>query len=653
MKKHSSQPELNNNESRKQQRNLTRFHGDAAVSAVEDAAISYQSPSIIAAGANAQTVSILATVVNLCLSLLCLKAPTLIEKLGLTKKGAMKLAFTNMLTWIPLVIAFMLSYLGVTPMWIAMLWLINIMPAMLVSFQKDNWLSNLVPDRSMGKYLGHRLAIKSGVYLAAFFALGYMMDKMGQNNLTSFGYVFLLAVVVTFIDFLIFTFMHDPKKEAEAVKEETPKEKFGLFDFVGDLEQKKLDKFILFTSLINVSVGISAPFFAVYMLKEQNFTYLSYTIVVSVEFLARVVSGPFWGKFADKKGNIKVLNIVSRIVPVIPICWLFSSNIAYLACIQMVSGICWGAFDLSTQSYLYKVAPPQRKLRYIVYTRSLMLFSSAIGGIAGSILVKYVFSTFGSKLLSVFMISGFMRAIVVMFLMPKLIDLAVNYGIPYGQKINLALVKKAKMSMQGLFYHVPEPEAVPVHANVIEGKVHKRNHVMEQKMAEAQAAKKELAALTEVVKTDKQRRNWAIEKRAEKTAVAVVAAKKTEPEATQIPELQNAVRRNWVVKTKLETEKKETAPPIKVTPSRRPWFGDSEIFDNYRAKVPVMAATGNSMTSEVSATRGGLFYNDEGWARYKEESAQAVIKERQAAKAAARPRKSAFIESSYPWRNTY
>jgi hypothetical protein len=41
------QTEQNNNkDNRNQQRNLARFHGDAAVSAVEDAAIGYQSPSI-------------------------------------------------------------------------------------------------------------------------------------------------------------------------------------------------------------------------------------------------------------------------------------------------------------------------------------------------------------------------------------------------------------------------------------------------------------------------------------------------------------------------------------------------------------------------------------------------------------------------------
>lgn len=515
---------------------------------------------------------------------------------------------------------------------------------MLLSFQKDNWLSDIIPGRIQGKYLGQRLAIKSLFYLAAFFMFGYLMDSMGEKNLVSFGLVFLIATAATVTYSLIFSKMYDPaKREAIPVKEAAPKIKFSLFDYVGDLKEKKLDKFVLFTALINISIGLSAPLYAVYMLQEQNFSYMSYTIIVSVEFLARIVSGPFWGKFADKEGNIKVLKIVSRIVPALPLCWLFSTNIGYLAFVQILSGICWGAFDLSTQSYLYKVAPQPKKLSYIVYTRSLMLFSVAMGGLAGSFLVKDIFEIFGSKLLTVFMISGFLRAVVVMFLIPKLIDLAVNYGIPNQSKISLALTRKSAVSTHGLFYHKHQPAEAEAPSNVIEGVVHKRNMAMEQRLAETQAARRQLIALTEAVKTGK-KRNWALE------AAALAQAAQPEPTA-EIPELQDTIRRNWVIKDRAEKEKKETEP-VELKPSRRPWFGDTEIFDNYRARVPVAVAAGMNMSVEKSLGRGGLFYNDTGWARYKEESLQAVIREKEAGKAALKQR-SVFIESSYPWRSTY
>jgi hypothetical protein len=611
-------------------------------------------------GASAQSVSVLATIVNLCLSVICLKAPSLIEKIGLTKRGATILAFANIMTWVPLVIVFTLSQFGIAPVWVAVLWLLNIMPAMLLSFQKDNWLSNIVPGQVIGRYLGQRLAIKSGIYLAAFFAFGYLMDKMGQDNLSSFGVVFLAAMVMTFVYFFIFTRMYDSRKpEAIPVKDETPKEPFGIFDYVGDLKQKHLDHFVLFTSLINISIGLSAPFYAVYMLQEQSFSYMSYTIIISVEFFARVVSGPFWGKFADKQGNIKVLKIVSRIVPALPLCWLFSTNIGYLAVVQLFSGICWGAFDLSTQSYLYKVAPPEKKLRYIVYTRSLMLFSVALGGIAGSLLVNNVFEVFGSKLLTVFMISGFLRAVIVMFIMPRLIDLAVKYGIQQPPDFGFKLHNKAALSKHGLFYHKKETVEVPVQSNVIEApepalsrvSMMQEEVVMRQRLEEAEAAKKQLEDLTETVKSGR-KRAWTI-----KETVMKPRVKATEP--VPVAEV-TAVRREWLEKVYKEKPAQAREPDEELKPVRRPWYKDSEILEGFRQSIPAVATvaapgaagSATNITTNKAGGRSGLFHNGEGWERYKKQSVQSYVKEKALLSGNVKP-KTPFIESSYPWRNTY
>ena len=369
--------------------------------------------------------------VNLSLSLICVKAPAVIERLGLTKKGAVALSFLNLIAWVPLIIAFLLANLGIAPVWLALVWLINIMPGMLLGFQRDNWLSNMVPQKLPGPLPGAAAGHQERLLSRGFFLLGYMLDRFGGKSLVGFAYVFILALVMALVDFFIFTRMYEPEgKKASPPATASPPERFGLFDFLGELKEKKLDTFIIFTSLFYLTVGLSGPLYAVYMLQEKHFTYLSYTVIMAAEYLARVISAPFWGKFADKAGNIKVLSIVSRIIPAIPICWLFCSNLGYLAFVQTLSGICWGAFDLSTQSYLYKVAPQEKKLRYIVYTRCLILLSTAVGGLAGAFLLKGVFSTFGSQLLSVFMISGFFRAVVVMYLIPKLVDLAVSYDKP-------------------------------------------------------------------------------------------------------------------------------------------------------------------------------------------------------------------------------
>jgi hypothetical protein len=122
----------------------------------------------------------------------------------------------------------------------------------------------------------------------------------------------------------------------------------------------------------------------------------------------------------------------------------------------------------------------------------------------------------------------------------------------------------------------------------------------------------------------------------------------------------NKVRRDWLEKVYKETELEETTPPEELQPVRHPWYKNPEILAGYQQRSPVMAVAGASasggmnslnMSAEKAAGRGGLFHDDAGWAHYKKQAMQSYVKEKQQL-AGAVPR-TAFIESSYPWRNTY
>lgn len=511
--------------------------------------------------------------------MICVRAPGLIEKLGQSKKGAVTLSFLNLIAWVPLTLAFLLSGMGITPVWFAFLWLVNLIPGILLSFQRDNWLSNLVPGNILGRYLGQRLAIKSAFYLGFFCLLGYMMDKSGGKNLVSFAFIFSLALVMSLVDYIIFTFMREPEGRVNrAPVNQTQQLKFGIFDYVGELKRKKLDNFIIFVSLFYLTIGLAGPLYAVYMLQERHFTYLNFTVIISAEYLARVVSVPFWGRFTDRYGNIRVLGIVSRIIPMIPICWLFCSNIGYLAFVQVISGVCWGAFDLCNQSYLYKVAPPEKKLRYIIYTRCLLLLSTAIGGLLGAYLVNGIFLTFGSRLLSVFMISGLFRAAVVIYLMPKLIDMALSYGkSPLPPEASLEKLGKAIASRRGMYYRLREPADNP--------------------LITYETKKEVTAAPGKAVHS--QRRNWA------KTS-SQGRVSKSHTVAVKSP----STRRAWYYSPGT------AAPVVYVKPEK---------------------TAGNVKTHKRKTTRHpGLYYDRAGWTNYLKESLQNLTREIRANKPAAR-----------------
>ncbi len=427
------------------------MHGEASTSAIENASTSYHSPSLIAVGADTNSVALLTALLNLFLSLLCIKAPSILEKIGLTKRGIIILSCLSAYTWVPLILMFLLPLpTKLAPIWLAVMWLVSLAPAVLLSILRDSWLANLIPSDHMGRYLGKRLAITSISHLSTFLVMGYVLDNARGQLSASFATIFTVSLVAAFLSFIIYSKMHDILGETEKSKKS-----LGFSTFVSELRDKKLSKFMLFVSLFNLTVNLTGPLYAVYMLSNLNFSYSVFAIVLAAEYLARITSVPFWGRFADRVGNIRVLSIVTRLIPFVPILWLFSPNVVYLVIIQILSGVCWAAFDLSNQGYIYQVAPPSKKLLYVVYNRSIGLMCMALGGLMGVYLLKVIPPIEGSQIFSIFLLSGIFRMVVVVLMAHKLID----YALPVRQsgtnrKTDAYLAKfYDKIALkQGLYY---------------------------------------------------------------------------------------------------------------------------------------------------------------------------------------------------------
>jgi hypothetical protein len=181
------------------------------------------------------------------------------------------------------------------PVWFAVMWLVNLVPGtILLDTQRDNWMSSLIPRNVMGRYLGQRLAIRSAFYLGAFCLLGFFLDSFEGRRLIGFAVIFTIAFIASFVDFLIFRSMRETRLDTEPVPSQPVK--FGFLDYLGELKQKKLSGFILFTLFFGLTVHLCGPLYAVFMLDELHFSYLAFTFILAAEYMGRVISVPFWGR---------------------------------------------------------------------------------------------------------------------------------------------------------------------------------------------------------------------------------------------------------------------------------------------------------------------------------------------------------------------
>jgi MFS family permease len=431
----------------KKDNSLALLHGEAATSAVENAGCAYQSPSVIDAGASAQGVALLSALTNLVLSILLIKVPSLVEgRQSSIKRTTIVIATVSTLTWLPLVfVVFFLTH--ASPLLLIALWTMNLVPTTLVYPLRDNWLASLIPAERMGRYLSWRSVISGVCYLATFYMMGVILHITSGFESSSHAFVLAIAFLASAITLVLY---YGVRPVTTVTAAEKPSLTF--FNFLKETRKNHLGTFIIFVSSYNFSVNLAGPLYASHMLTDLRFNYITYTTIVSVEYIARILSMTVWGRLVDKTGSLKILSEVSYIIPLVPILWLFSSNYLYLVGVQLLSGVAWAAFDLSVQTFIYKATVPAQRLRYLAYYRSLTSFSIALGALTGALLLNYVFSIFGSPILAVFLISGVLRLIVAVVILPKLTLRGIPNAVIHPElAVELAAVPVQERA--GLYYY--------------------------------------------------------------------------------------------------------------------------------------------------------------------------------------------------------
>lgn len=430
-------------------KSLKYFHGEVGAEAAGEAANAYAPASLLAAGAGSSTVAMMSTLNNFVAAFLYTKVPTVIQRIGSRKRAVLLLAFLDAIGWIPL-IAILLFFKPINPLWLIPCWIFNLIPGMLLAPARSSWLADLVPGNVRGKYFGLRAAISGAVYIGAFFMFSGVLELFHERVLLGFALLFFVAFVADAVCFLIYSRIHNTPVTMEKDAD------FGFFDFLSETRQRNLGKFILFVAVFQFAVYIASPFFAPYMLVDLHFTYIFFALIFASEFLAKVLVVTFWGKYADKVGNLKVMRIVSFALPFVPLLWLVSPNVFCLVAVQLFSGVCWAGFDLCSGNFIYEAAPLGKRLKYIAYHKALSTAFMALGALTGAYLLGVVRPVLGYNILALFVLSGVLRLAVTMVMFPKLKEVRGTMRSYLNEPAMVTVVEPTVMHREALLHRPNE-----------------------------------------------------------------------------------------------------------------------------------------------------------------------------------------------------
>ena len=371
----------------------------------------YITPFAVALKATSEQIGMLTAFPSLISSLIQLKSADVTERLKSRMRIIRIFVFFHAFVYLPI---FLIPVLFKTN---RALWLILFitLAASFNAFPGPAWVSLMadhIPARSRGKYFGWRNRLLGMVTVACAFIAGFILNFFGKDKLYGFMVILGLAFVSRFISWYFLSKMHDPPIKV------TKEHYFTFWDFIKRTKESNFVKFVIYVASISFAQNISAPFFALYMLRDLNLSYVTYTVIVLASTIATLSTMGIWGAHADRIGNIKVIRFTSFFIPVIPVLWLFSHNIYYLIIIQLFAGYVWAGYNLSVFNFVYDAVMPEKRTRCVSYLNVINGTAICCGALLGGFLAKSLPPLLGYQLLSLFLLSGILRAVFAAIILP-------------------------------------------------------------------------------------------------------------------------------------------------------------------------------------------------------------------------------------------
>src|SRR5262245_334278 len=363
----------------------------------------YATPLALFLGATVQQVGFITALPNLFSSLSQFFAVRVIYWVGGRLKLLVRLVFSQ---------ASLIFFIAILP-WleisnrVELLLMLLIFAALCGGLAGPAWgslMSDYIPSSKRGRYFGWRNRTIGAVALASVITSGLILYSFRKVSYSAgFAIIFSLAALARYASAYFIKHMDEPPHRRD------PASDFTFLMFIARFRESNFLKFVVFSASITFATYLSAPFFAVFMLRDLQVSYLTYMALQVCSSFASLVALPLWGKHADMVGNVRVLRLSAFFAALIPIFWLFSHDPAYLMVIQIWAGFSWSGVTLSAANFIYDAVTPQKRVRCIAYFNVINGAALFLGSSIGGFLASRLPPLFGYNLVSLFVLSCFCR----------------------------------------------------------------------------------------------------------------------------------------------------------------------------------------------------------------------------------------------------
>src|SRR4030042_4104281 len=335
---------------------------------------SYITPFAIAINSSNFLIGMLSSISGLVGPISQLFSSRLIEKYK-RKKIILAATLYEGLAWIPLILISFLFYKGAfisfLPFLLLIFFSLHIIIGSIISPSWFSWTGDLVDEDYRGKWFSKRNFILGFVSIIFTILAALFLDFLKKQGKIMFGFMilFFLAILARFISRQYFKKIYEPKLKLKKA------DYFSFWQFIKKAPKNNFGRYVLFKTVMVFAVFIASPFFTVYMLRNLNFSYVTFMLIVLSQTFFGLLTIKQWGRFADKYGNYEVIKLTIVLISISPALWLISSSPIFLIFVpSLIGGVGWAGFNLAAGNFIYDSVSPEKRGLAVSYHNLLYGF---------------------------------------------------------------------------------------------------------------------------------------------------------------------------------------------------------------------------------------------------------------------------------------
>jgi len=237
-------------------------------------------------------------------------------------------------------------------------------------------MNDLVPERRRGRYYSKRNVAMGIVALIASPLAGRFLDVFQQSYgpRAAYATLFAIAGVLGAMNLVSLLMQPEPPKSPS-----TTRPSLSWEFFREPLHDKPFARFLRAYAFWVLAQGVAGPFFAVYMLKGLEYSFLKVQLINGFALLVQLLVAPVAGYLIDKYGNRALYTISYLVFVTVPLYFAFTDvsrptyTLVLIGICQFLVGVFSAAFAVSQMNLMLGLSP---KNKTAVYTS---VWSTVVG----------------------------------------------------------------------------------------------------------------------------------------------------------------------------------------------------------------------------------------------------------------------------------